>query len=492
MASQAPGDIPFVRDFDKGKSRFAGYWSLWSNSKDLFQDAYDSFTKHGQPCWIPGSSFSKHLALPHTYLPWLAAQPDSVFHHREAFNDLLKSKWSLGGSKYIMEPWSTRLFVAKLRANLDALIQDFCSELPSAVAEQFGEKRTEWTEVTVYGAMKTIFIRAAGRWMVGPTLCQNGEFNRLAVAYMETVFYVSGILHYTPRILHPLVGPVASLRQQYIIAQAKKLVRPVFEDRLQYLSFSSEKDAPKDFLYEAMKHAYTTRREDFNLHDITIYGLYFYWASCHQISLTATFTMFEILKSDAEYATKSRLQEETVRVFGADGPTWSRATAAQCSLMDSTLRESLRLNSFISRHVFKKIMVDGVQAPDGTALPKGALTCVISRPLHTDHELMTEGGRFIPFRFAAAHEIPEGTPTDGAGKKLTAITPDYLPFGYGKHACPGRFLADAQLKMVLTHMLRYYEIELSPKNPCPRPVIHREATLPPRRAMILVRRRAKA
>ncbi|PYH91175.1 cytochrome P450 [Aspergillus ellipticus CBS 707.79] len=491
LAPRDPDDIPFVRNFDKWGFRLAGYRSLWNNSKDLFQDAYGSFTKHGRPCWIPGASFSKHLALPHTYLPWMATQPDSVFNHREAFDELVKAKWAIGDRKYITEPWPTKLLNTKLRENFDDLIKAFHAEVQLAVTEQLGEDNAEWREVPVYRAMKTILVRASGRWIVGKALCQDPLFNRLTVAYMDTVFYVSGILHYTPVILHPLVGPLVSLRQRYIIEQAKKLVRPGFEERLGYLSSSSQDAAPQDFLYDAMRHAYTSRKEDFNLHDITIYALYVYWATCHQITVTAASTLLEILKSDAEYATTTRLQAESTQVFGTDEPTWSKATAARCSLMDSTLRESLRLHTFISRHVFKKIMVDGVKAPDGTVLPKGALTCVISRPLHTDHELISEGNKFIPFRFAPAKEIPEGIPTDSAGKKMTTITPDYLPFAYGKHACSGRFLADVTLKMLFTHILRHFDVELSPKNPCPQPVVHREATLPPRHALIRARRKIK-
>jgi cytochrome P450 len=32
---------------------------------------------------------------------------------------------------------------------------------------------------------------------------------------------------------------------------------------------------------------------------------------------------------------------------------------------------------------------------------------------------------------------------------------DYLPFGHGRHACPGRFFAATELKGMLAHVMNY-------------------------------------
>jgi cytochrome P450 len=36
-----------------------------------------------------------------------------------------------------------------------------------------------------------------------------------------------------------------------------------------------------------------------------------------------------------------------------------------------------------------------------------------------------------------------------------------LRWGYGRHACPGRFLADAEMKMLLSELLLHFDV----KNP---------------------------
>lgn len=41
--------------------------------------------------------------------------------------------------------------------------------------------------------------------------------------------------------------------------------------------------------------------------------------------------------------------------------------------------------------------------------------------------------------------------------QLVSTGPDHLGFGYGSHACPGRFLAANEVKVILCHMLLKYE-----------------------------------
>lgn len=45
-------------------------------------------------------------------------------------------------------------------------------------------------------------------------------------------------------------------------------------------------------------------------------------------------------------------------------------------------------------------------------------------------------------------------------KQFTAVSPEHMAWGYGKHSCPGRFFAAAVAKMLLTHILFKYEFRL--------------------------------
>lgn len=43
---------------------------------------------------------------------------------------------------------------------------------------------------------------------------------------------------------------------------------------------------------------------------------------------------------------------------------------------------------------------------------------------------------------------------------MVTAAPDHLVFGYGRHACPGRFFALAEIKLILAHMILTYDIKL--------------------------------
>jgi cytochrome P450 len=60
-------------------------------------------------------------------------------------------------------------------------------------------------------------------------------------------------------------------------------------------------------------------------------------------------------------------------------------------------------------------------------------------------------------------EQQENDPTmpliGGARFKLVTTTPDYLMWGHGKHACSGRFFAALVLKLVLAHIVLWYDVK---------------------------------
>src|SRR6478609_8997557 len=45
--------------------------------------------------------------------------------------------------------------------------------------------------------------------------------------------------------------------------------------------------------------------------------------------------------------------------------------------------------------------------------------------------------------------------------------PDYLIFNHGKHACPGRFFAICEIKMILIELLAKYDFRLEDGKPGP-------------------------
>ncbi|KAJ7829871.1 cytochrome P450 [Mycena olivaceomarginata] len=106
---------------------------------------------------------------------------------------------------------------------------------------------------------------------------------------------------------------------------------------------------------------------------------------------------------------------------------------------------------------------DGFRFSDGTVLPHGAFMSIPSRAVHYDTSNYENAATFDGFRFErervehmAQHEPRD---QDIFKRHMISVAPDHLPFGTGKHACPGRFFAATELKAMLAHLVINYDVK---------------------------------
>jgi len=111
---------------------------------------------------------------------------------------------------------------------------------------------------------------------------------------------------------------------------------------------------------------------------------------------------------------------------------------------------------------------------------------ILSYPVHNDPTIYENPEKFHPFRFSQMRA--EGS---GATLSFVSTSPTYLPFGHGKHACPGRFLVDFEMKMILYHVLKEFDIELLPEHNGVRPESQwvTEAVMPPVGVKLRIKKR---
>lgn len=135
---------------------------------------------------------------------------------------------------------------------------------------------------------------------------------------------------------------------------------------------------------------------------------------------------------------------------------------------------------------------------DGTYLPKGTFIFAASGPIHTDSCNYEYADEFDGFRFAKMQaqrdnpeEVPNGVGGLNAKYQMVTTNTDYLPWGYGKRACPGRFFATTELKMMLAHIVVTYDIKLDAEGGMRPENQWIEANcLPHRKARVMFRKRA--
>lgn len=96
-----------------------------------------------------------------------------------------------------------------------------------------------------------------------------------------------------------------------------------------------------------------------------------------------------------------------------------------------------------------------VTLADGTFIKEGTILAVASTR-HWDDEIYPQARKFEADRFLKLRSDPAKENTS----QFVSTSPDHLGFGHGQHACPGRFFASNEVKIVMCHILLKYEWRL--------------------------------
>jgi cytochrome P450 len=122
---------------------------------------------------------------------------------------------------------------------------------------------------------------------------------------------------------------------------------------------------------------------------------------------------------------------------------------------------------------------------DGTVVPRGTLLGVAALPIHLNEKIYPDALDFDPLRFVKLQEQETGK------RRFDMVTTsvDSLAFGYGNHACPGRYFAACELKLMLAHVIMNYDVKLENEGVRPKDLWLMTSCMPNMNAKVLFRRR---
>jgi cytochrome P450 len=132
---------------------------------------------------------------------------------------------------------------------------------------------------------------------------------------------------------------------------------------------------------------------------------------------------------------------------------------------------------------------EGITLSNGMHLPYNTLISSAITPQHMDPALFPNPEEFNPRRFLDRDSIKLGSVSKAA---FTATSPEYLFFGLGSHACPGRFFAANEIKTMIIFLLGQYDVRLPPGTKRPENMRRGESQMPNVMAQLEVRLKPKA
>ncbi|KAF8575896.1 cytochrome P450 [Ramaria rubella] len=405
----------------------------------------------------------------------LRKAPDEALSLEEALEETLLTRY-LVGPTVTSKPYHVNIVRAQLTRNLGSLFPEVRDEIIHAFEDNF-PAGDEWTKIPAYASVLQIVARASNRIFVGAPLCRDPDYIALNIKFTVDIAKARMKLMLVPNFLKPLGGMLITnvpksiqLGLRHLGSMIEERQRKIDEYGLDY------PDKPNDFLSWMMDEAEGEERTPERL---TNRMLTLNFAAIQTSSTSFTHALFH-LAAQPEYI--DSIRKEVEAIIAEEG--WTKIAMAKMCKLDSFLKESQRFNGLGALTMTRKALKDFTFS-DGTHIPKGALVSAASTATHHNEAMYNNSDTFDGFRFSDIRE------KDGQGmtNQFVATNPDYISFGHGKHACPGRFFAANELKAVMAHLVLNYDIKLENEGTRPPNMWFALQCMPNIMAGVMVRRR---
>ncbi|KAF8574243.1 cytochrome P450 [Ramaria rubella] len=467
-------DIPTIGGTGVWSSYFNAI-NFFSNGKDMVQLGYEKY----QAGVFRISQIDRwHVIVSgKTLIEELRRAPEDTLSIAAAFDENYLVRHLLGPT-IGTNPYHLEIIRTQMARNLGNLFPDLHDEVVNAFEDNI-PVTGEWTKIPASRTIQQIVARVTNRIFVGAPLCRDPRYIRLNIKYAMHVVKAHKKLLLFPNFFKPLaailltdVPESVKLGMKHLSPLIEKRQRNIDEYGLDY------PDKPNDFLSWMMDEVEGDERTPIRL---TNRILMLNFVAIHTSSMTFINALFH-LAAQPEYLAPMR--EEVEAIVAEDG--WTKAAIAKMRKLDSFFKESQRMNVLHALSISRKTLKD-FRFSDGTRIPKGTLVSAPADAIHHDNAVYPNASTFDGFRFS---DIP-GQAGHAVSNQFVATNPEYIPFGYGKHACPGRFFAANELKLMMAHLVINYDVNLEKEGVRPSNRWYALECVPDTEAEVVFRRRKR-
>lgn len=238
------------------------------------------------------------------------------------------------------------------------------------------------------------------------------------------------------------------------------------------------------------------------------------FAAIHTTTNHMSNVLYDLAARWDEYA--PALLDEYRQALAEDGGVLQKTTITKLSKLDSFTKESQRLNPpssckfttpflpglLLLRPIqvtnkivvaFNRKVLKDHKLSDGKVLPKSCWIAVAAGPLMLTESQFNNPLEFDGFRYDRMRQQEESESQAAVAKtsQFTSTGVYSLVFGHGRFACPGRFFAGLESKLILIHILENYELRLPEGTSRPTNLVYADANIPDPTKTVLFRKLVK-
>ncbi|CAJ2508095.1 Uu.00g092810.m01.CDS01 [Anthostomella pinea] len=445
------------------------------NADSLIRDSYTQF----RDCvYQIKATEGMRTIIPANLVGELKGLPESTLSAETAVSEAMLSEYtqlSAGAHSDTL----TLLLKTKTTQNLARMTPKLKEELEYILSTEF-PACGDWTPFKIQPFMVRTVSRLSGRTFVGPALCRTEEWMDVSINFAITAFIAVIKLQFFPPWMRPaaqyLVSELTTIRKDLEKAQA--MLKPLIEERTPD-SDTDGYEKPDDFMQWLLDAMPDEQKSDYFIQ--AKIQLLLSASSIHTTSNLTTDCIYDLA---VHQDIQEILREEASEVL-ENGNDWDKKeTMPRLKKMDSFIKESLRLSGNVTSFI-RKVMKP-IDLSDGTHLPPGTDLLTPLAGVAVDERFYPEPEKFDGLRFWKLRQQSEEARDRW---QFTSIGDTNMNFGLGKHACPGRFFAANEVKLILAHLLLNYDIKLKDGEGRPKPNMFMMTKSPSQTAEVLFRRR---
>ncbi|TVY92981.1 Cytochrome P450 monooygenase [Lachnellula willkommii] len=440
-------------------------------SDDWSKDLIEGTIKYPDtPFYVPTSP--QMVILPISMLDEVRNLPEKKASFDKLVREIFVGKHTGFGDQ---RPEIVAAVKVDLTRNIAGTMDGLQDEVKYALDKEFGSCR-DWTSFELYGKLARIVALLSGRVFVGRPLSREEEWVSSTTQFAAHAHLARLAILEWPRWMRPFVAPFLPEIQRLNMHKTRgaQLLTPMLKDCLaraqgEKSGLEGYEDEQGTMISWLLRHMDQKQRADPLLLGVNQMMLSF--AAILTTSMSICHIVYD-LACRPEYVEPLRkeinevLREDGYDIDGEGCLKLKKTSMSKLRKLDSFIKESQRLSplGMVSN---TRIVTSDLTLSTGHILPKGTRFGVASYAVHTSADTTTYSPSYNPpgaksptefdgFRFSNLRAMK------GKENKHQFVTtsPDSLNFGHGNHACPGRFFASNEIKVVFIELLRNWEFRL--------------------------------